>query len=68
VSAGVPGDAAPEKDPDAAPAAAPPTPADRRILALFAAWTALLVLGAFAQWTQNRFLLDLFDLRRWFTR
>jgi hypothetical protein len=54
--------------PEPEPAAAPPSRGDRLVLPLFAAWTLLLLLGAYAQWTQNRFLLDLFDLRRWFTR
>ena len=62
--------------PDAAPAPASatatspasPTATDRWLLAAFGAWVLLLLVGAFAQVTDNRAILDLFDLHRWFTR
>ena len=44
------------------------TATDRWLLALFGAWVLLLLVGAFAQVTDNREILDLFDLHRWFTR
>jgi hypothetical protein len=58
---------------DAPPAPADPVPAaptstDRWLLAAFGAWVLLLLVGAFAQVTDNRAILDLFDLHRWFTR
>jgi hypothetical protein len=41
---------------------------DRVLLWLFLAYAALLAVAAYAQLTGNRTLLDLFDLRRFFTR
>ena len=49
-------------------AAAAPTSADRWILAAFAVYAVLLMVAAYAQLTDNRALLDLFDLKRFFTR
>lgn len=54
--------------PEAAAAPGTPTSADRWLLALFGVWVLLLLVGAFAQVTDNRAILDLFDLHRWFTR
>jgi hypothetical protein len=51
-----------------APPPAVPTRADRWILTGFAVWTLLLLVGAWAQLTDNRAVLDWFDLHRWFTR
>ena len=60
---------APEPPPSSVPeVAAAPTSADRWLLALFGVWVLLLLVGAFAQVTDNRAILDLFDLHRWFTR
>jgi len=39
---------------------------DRILLGAFVAYAALLALAAFAQLTENRAILDLFDLRRLF--
>jgi len=53
------------------PAGAAPvqaTRADRVLLGLFSAYVLLLLVAAYAQMTDNRTLLDLFDLRRLFTR
>lgn len=52
----------------AAGAPAPATPADRWILAAFGAYVALLLVAAWAQLSNDRALLDLLDLRRFFTR
>lgn len=61
----------PEPESDAAPPGqpilGPPTRGDRVLLAAFAVYAALLLLAAFAQLTDNRALLDLFDFRRFFT-
>ena len=65
-SARLTGDPTSPRGPAAAPAA--PTAADRWLLALFGVWVLLLLVGAFAQVTDNRAILDLFDLHRWFTR
>lgn len=47
---------------------APPSPrTDRILLGVFGAYVLLVLLAAFAQITGNRALLDLFDLRRFFT-
>jgi hypothetical protein len=56
----------PEPGTEEAPAG-PPKPGDRFLLAAFAVYAALLLLAAFAQLTDNRALLDLFDFRRLFT-
>jgi len=45
-----------------------PTRSDRILLGAFALYAALLLLAAYAQLAEDRALLDLFDLRRWFTR
>ena len=58
----------PDNPPGPAPAPAAPASTDRWILAAFGAWVLLLLVGAFAQVTDNRAILDLFDLHRWFTR
>lgn len=39
---------------------------DRWIVRVFAVYTALLVIAAWAQWTDNRAVLSLLDLRRLF--
>ena len=68
---GEPGYRAPE---DGAPGAGEPGAtardlrADRRVLILFSVYVAVLLLGAFAQVTDNRTILDWFDLHRWLTR
>ncbi len=59
---------APPRADDPPPPVAPLSNRDRLLLGGFGAWVLLLLLAAFAQVTENRFLLDLFDLRRWFTR
>jgi hypothetical protein len=53
---------------DEGTAPSPPTRGDRLLLAAFAVQAGLLVLAAFAQLTDNRALLDLFDFRRLFVR
>ena len=58
---GVPSPGAPETR-------APATRADRVLLGVFAVYVLLVLVAAFAQLTDNRALLDLFDLRRLFTR
>ena len=50
---------------DAPPAA--PTRADRWILAGVGVYVLVLLVGAWAQLTDNRTVLDWFDLHRWFT-
>jgi len=45
-----------------------PSRADRRILAGFAIYVLVLLVGAWAQLTDNRAVLDWFDLHRWFTK
>ena len=45
-----------------------PVPADRWILAAFGVYAVLLLLAAWAQVSDNRTLLDLFDLKRFFTK
>lgn len=56
---------APAEEPRTAPAPVP-TRADRLLLAAFAVYAALLLVAAYAQLTDDRGLLDLFDFRRWF--
>jgi len=58
----------PGSPPEAAEPGRAPTAADRWILGAFCVWVLLLLIGAFAQVTDNRAILDLFDLHRWFTR
>ena len=64
-SAPAPGTLPAEGTADEAPAA--PTRADRWILAAFAVYTGLLLLAAYAQLANDRALLDLLDLKRFFT-
>ena len=64
--AGQGGASPPPADPPPVPA--PPTRADRILLGAFAVYVLLILTAAFAQLTDNRALLDLFDLRRFFTR
>lgn len=48
---------------------AAPAEADGRhrvVVGLFVAYTLLLVVAAWAQWTDNRAVLDILDLRRFF--
>jgi hypothetical protein len=48
---------------------AAPAEADGRqrlVVGLFVAYTLVLVVAAWAQWTDNRAVLDLLDLRRFF--
>ncbi len=52
--------------PEGAPSA--PTSADRWILAAFSVYVVLLVVAAYAQLADDRALLDLFDLKRFFLR
>jgi hypothetical protein len=48
--------------------AAPPTRGGKLLLAALGLYAALVLVAAWAQLTDNRVVLDLFDLRRWFTR
>jgi hypothetical protein len=58
----------PGTDPEPVPPPpGPPTRGDRVLLAAFALYAALLLLAAYAQLTDDRALLDLFDFRRLFT-
>ena len=54
--------------PGTLPARTAPSRADRILLGALGVYAALLAVAAFAQLTDNRALLDLFDFRRFFTR
>jgi hypothetical protein len=58
----------PAAPPPGAAAAKTPTRGDRVLLGLFIAYAALLLVAAWAQINGDRTLLDLFDVRRFFTR
>ncbi|NUN53897.1 MAG: hypothetical protein HUU06_14085 [Planctomycetaceae bacterium] len=58
---------APAGDPSPGPAA-PAARGGRILLAALGLYAALVLVAAWAQLTDNRVVLDLFDLRRWFTR
>ena len=60
---------APASAGEASPGSAAPSARGGRILlGALGLYAALVLVAAWAQLTDNRVVLDLFDLRRWFTR
>lgn len=68
IEGGDPGAAEPGAEAAAAPAAPAADRTGKILLLLLGVYAALCLLAAYAQLADDRALIDLFDLRRWFTR